>query len=351
VGVVTSEAIEVGAAPSRPAEFFVGREAELAVLTRAGARAMTGRSQVVVVSGEAGIGKTRLCAEAGERAERAGWRVVWGRCWPYGGAPPLWPWPAILTDVAGAPGRQLLARDPGTSTVDPERFARFRAVADLLTRHLEAAPTMLVIDDLHAADEGALLLTRFLARTLGRLPRLLVLAKRPTAEGGGAESDRLAHDFERDATVMPLRRFGLADTATFLEASRLGDAPVGRELARTALKLTGGNPLLLRRTVVHGSPSPGLSGVGQAVGDAVAGLAAPSREVLALFAVLGRTATVRDIANLAGEPAAAVLDALAEAHAAGLVEPVAADRYAFGHDLIHQAAAAAWTWSPAGCAC
>jgi tetratricopeptide (TPR) repeat protein len=338
---MTSGLIEIGSGTSRSPGRFVGRDAELAILARAGSRAAAGHRQVVVVSGEAGIGKTHLCERAAERAERDGWRVVWGRCWPYGGAPPLWPWPAVLADLAGAAGARLLAADPGNATVDPERFARFAAVADLLTRHVDGEPTMVVVDDLHAAAEGTLLLTRFLARALDRVPLLLVLARRPCGPADGVDGP--AADLERDATVVPLRRFGLADTAAFLEAHGLERAGAGGELATTVLRVTGGNPLFLTRVVAHGSPSPGLAGVEQAVGDAVARLAAPSRRIVALLAVLGRSASIRDVADLAGQTAPEVLDALEEARRAGLVEPAAPDRYTFGHDLIHAAAGAVLT--------
>jgi predicted ATPase len=72
-------------------ETFVGRAHELAVLAGVRTRARGGRRQLVVVTGEAGVGKTWFCEEASAAAERDGFDVVWGRCWPHGGAAPLWP--------------------------------------------------------------------------------------------------------------------------------------------------------------------------------------------------------------------------------------------------------------------
>lgn len=138
------------------------------MLAEARARAAAGRRQLVVISGEAGIGKTWLCERSAAAAERAGFEVVWGRCWPHGGAPALWPWPAVLTELMGSDGGELLEHDGGRDRVDPERFARFTAVAQRLARARAGRPTMIIIDDAHSADESALLLTRFLAQKIGR---------------------------------------------------------------------------------------------------------------------------------------------------------------------------------------
>ncbi|MDQ3989969.1 MAG: ATP-binding protein, partial [Actinomycetota bacterium] len=134
-------------------EEFIGRDRELAAMARLRARALSGRRRVAVVSGEAGIGKTWFCERATADAERDGFEVVWGRCWPHAGAPALWPWPAVLADLIGASGASLLADDPGGGErVAPERFARFAAVADRLKDARSGTPTMVVLDDLHHAD-------------------------------------------------------------------------------------------------------------------------------------------------------------------------------------------------------
>ncbi|EIV90804.1 AAA family ATPase [Frankia sp. QA3] len=272
---------------------FVGRREELALLARLTAKAAAERRQVVVVSGEAGIGKTYLCERAAAQAEQAGFRVEWGRCWPYGGAPPLWPWPAVLAAVlaavSGMPGGHPLAEGLGDESAAPERFTRFQAVADLLTRRLTDRPTMIVLDDVHTADA-------------------------PPA-----------------STI---------DPASAIGAGGCEGRPTGQDLARTVLAITGGNPLFVSRVVAHGSPQAGLAGVEQAVADSIDRLDADGRRTLALAAVLGRTVAVHDVAALAGRPVDAVLDALAEARRVGLVEPEGADRFRFGHDVILSAAAA-----------
>src|SRR6266545_6406780 len=149
---------------------FVGRARELRLLDEALAAAKGGEGRLVVVTGEAGIGKTWLCREVASRAVRSDVVVGWGTCWPDTGAPPLWPWQAILAELAepgagrsefgrsesgGGEAGSLLADDSGGPVVGPERFARFAAVADQVARTCLRAPVLVVIDDVHAADPEA----------------------------------------------------------------------------------------------------------------------------------------------------------------------------------------------------
>ena len=78
---------------------FVGREDEVGRLTRGLDEALAGRGRLFVVSGEPGIGKTRLCDEISARAADRGARVAWGRCWEAGGAPAYWPWIQSLREM------------------------------------------------------------------------------------------------------------------------------------------------------------------------------------------------------------------------------------------------------------
>ena len=162
---------------------FVGRARELRLLDEALAAAKGGEGRLVVVAGEAGIGKTWLCREVAGRATQIGFAVAWGTCWPDAGAPPLWPWQAVLAELSDAAASSLLADDTGGPVVDPERFARFAAVAGQIGQACVRAPALVIIDDVHAADPGAILLTRFIARDLARLPLVLLLSRRPDGTG------------------------------------------------------------------------------------------------------------------------------------------------------------------------
>ena len=315
---------------------FVGRERELAALAGVRRRAVEGRRQLVVVTGEAGIGKTWFCEHASESAEREGLDVVWGRCWSHGGAPPLWPWPAVLAALAGPAGARLLAADDDRDDVGPERFARFAATAELLTATRADAPTMIVIDDAHQADQSALLLTRFLAGVLDRLPLVLVLARRPRSSSGAAPADALLDELAQGATSLALHPFDLHDTAELLAAH--GQPRAEDDDTSALLKVTGGSPLYLARAVSLDWGATGPATVEHAVADAIARRPPRERRILSYAAMLGGRGTTAEIATLADEPPAAVLAVLTAASGAGLVDP-APDGWVF-HDLVRQAALA-----------
>src|SRR5262245_4263372 len=92
---------------------FVGRARELSELEAAVAGVVVGTGAFVLVSGEAGIGKTRLVEEVARRAARTGIRVVWGRCWELGGAPAFWPWVEILRPLLALPEAREVVDDAG----------------------------------------------------------------------------------------------------------------------------------------------------------------------------------------------------------------------------------------------
>jgi predicted ATPase len=180
------------------ASLFVGRDAEIAFLGAALEDAIAGRGRVVLVAGEAGIGKTRTCEELSARARDRGPRVLWGRCYEGEGAPPFWPWVQILrsyvreddpADVLAETGlvagdvaqiiddlRRLLCEEAGQVPQEPAeaRFRLFDGVTTLFKNAARRRPLVLVLDDLHCADAPSLLLLRFLAREVGD-SRLLVV--------------------------------------------------------------------------------------------------------------------------------------------------------------------------------
>jgi tetratricopeptide (TPR) repeat protein len=319
------------------AEGFVGRAHELGLVDAAWAVASRGRGSLTVVSGEAGIGKTRFCEEATDRAEAAGLRVVTARCWVDGGAPPLWPWQPILDELCGGDAADLLASDAGHGVVDRDRFARFAAVTDRLAEACARAPVCLVVDDVHAADAGTLLLIRFVARSLGRLPLALVLSRRRHEPAGGTEA-RLLDEIEGEATAVALHPFDPAEATAFLSAHGLdGIAP---DLVAAVVRVTGGHPLFLQRVAALGPPRPGEalpSGVRTAIDQARDRLDPEVRRVLGAGAVLGPVPLVAETAAVAGTDPISVLDALAAATAAGLVTAEGTERFRFTHELVRAA--------------
>ena len=313
---------------------LVGRDDELALISDACAMARTGRGRLLVVRGEAGIGKTTLCEQAAGQASVDGFTVGWGRCWADGGAPPLWPWPAVLEDLGGTGAARILDDDPGRSGLDPDRFARFTAVAELLAERAAVTPLMIVVDDAHVADPAALLLGRFVARSLDRSPLILVLTRRPP-DAERVETAQLLDELEREATVLPLDSFDQRDTAAFLASHGVEVEDYGLIPALT--RLTDGNPLLLSRAVSHASRSNPLAGVEQVIGDALGALPPEHCDVLALVAVLGAEAPGADIVRMVGGAQTDVVAALDNASAAGLMD-LGPSGWTFTHELVRRAA-------------
>jgi tetratricopeptide (TPR) repeat protein len=327
---------------------FVGRAHELRQVEAACAAAAGGLGSVVVVSGEAGIGKSRLCTELARRAQDRGMVAVIARCWVDGGAPALWPWQPIVRALCGDEAAELLAADSGLDTVDPDRFTRFAAVTDRLAEATQRRPACLVIDDVHAADAGTLLLLRFVARSLPRLRLALVLGRRTVQPDDLDAKDeepegpvlvrRLLDDIEAEATPVVLRRFDLDESAALLTSHGLAD--LADDLLRTVHRVTGGNPLHLRRIAALGAPDrldvlP--EGVHAAIERSLRRLAPHNRLILRTSAVLGLSPSIAEAAAVTASDPAAVLDVVVAADALGLVTAEGTDRFTFGHELVRAA--------------
>ncbi len=239
-------------------EPFAGRSAEMARLRElAGEVASTGVGRFVLVTGEAGAGKTRLCSEVARRLVDDRTASAWSRCWDGRGVPPLWPWPDLVGELARQHGSPLPLV---SSSALPDRFALFQLVVDQLRELVATRPAMVLIDDLHAANDDAVLLTRFIVRSLHRFPLLVVATWRTHASSRAtapADLDALV----RDATVIDLHPFGVHEVASYLRALRDRDAP-DEEVAEL-LMATGGNPMYLvelvrRPGLGEGNRSEGL---------------------------------------------------------------------------------------------
>jgi len=308
---------------------FVGREREMDVVTAALVRARLGGGRLIAITGEAGVGKTRLAEELTSRAGDEGFATSWGTSWTGGGAPPLWPWHDVLAQLGIADADALLElRRPG----DAERFLRFRAVTAELARAADAGPLLIVLDDLHAADPAAALLARFAARSLRRCPLLLVVTARtvdPDAPGGDALAAALA-----EGTTIALRGLDEQAVAELVAAE-------GRDRDATVLAgLTGGNPLLLREALdSDADENQGeLSGwVRRVLLHRLATIRAEGRAVLVAAAVLGSGADDDAVAALSGAAPDTVAGTRELARSAGFLRREAAHRFAFAHALLGEA--------------
>ncbi|WP_328475154.1 AAA family ATPase [Actinoplanes sp. NBC_00393] len=313
---------------------FVGRGRELDLVQDTVAAARHGEGGLVLVSGESGVGKTSFCRQVVFRARRGGLAVAWGSCWSDGGAPPLWPWQSILTELGDREAGPLFDGDAGGAIVEPERFARFAAVTEHLAAVCARSPAVVVIDDVHAADPGAVLLTRFVARALAQLPLLLVLACRTEVDG----PLNALWEVDREATVVPLDRFDLAETEAFLRAH--GEPVTDHDLLRALFRVTDGHPLHLHRLLAAGRTGPRGTlrpgGLRVVIAVSLERLTPATRDVLEVIALLGTPAGIRDVAEVCHRPADQVQAAVAEAVSAGLATVDGDEQVTVGHDLVRE---------------
>ncbi len=147
-----------------PMRTLVGRSAELAGIDRALDEARSGHGRLLLISGPAGIGKSRLAEAAISAAEVRAMAVARGYAIDDAGAPPLWPW---LRALRGRPGVDALPAVDADDSDAAARFGLFGAITELL--HADAAPAglLVVLEDLHWADRTSLLLLRHVAAEIG----------------------------------------------------------------------------------------------------------------------------------------------------------------------------------------
>lgn len=277
---------------------LIGRDAEHARLLQSLNLAASGRGSVLVLAGEAGIGKTRLAEEALAVARGRGWQTLVGRCYQQSGTPSLVPYiemleeasrvvPASVFRLAVGPSAPELAKlMPELHRLFPEmpaplqlpahlrqRFL-FNNVREFLTRCSRAGPLVLVLDDFQWADESTVQLTEHLAQHVATEPIVLIVAYREKetttpARGGtlrqlfdrarGQGQEALAPDAIRarvtqlvaqgHATVVAVRPFADTDVHAMLAALAHQDPPAA--VVRRFLEQTGGNPFFIAELFRH----------------------------------------------------------------------------------------------------
>jgi eukaryotic-like serine/threonine-protein kinase len=334
------------AQPEVSKRLFVGRGRDLAELRAALERAGNRRGSLVLVTGEAGVGKTRLLEELTGGAAHHGWTVLVGHCWEQGGAPAYWPWIPVVRAAGGELER--LAPDARTG-VDPEgaRFALFEAVTQFVLGAARKQPLLIVMDDLHAADAPSLLLLRFLAGEITSSPVLVVGSYRDR-EPRVRELRELFAELVRVGQRITLR--GLSPGHVSEYVAGLAGAQVPAAVVTRLHEITGGNPFFLGEIVRMLTPAALLhepatkdlllhlpEEVRTLIRRRVAGLSKDTVAALDVAAVVGREFDLRILQRTSGLKTARLMDSLAEAVAAGVLDgDLTPPRYGFVHELMRK---------------
>jgi class 3 adenylate cyclase/tetratricopeptide (TPR) repeat protein len=361
---------------------FVGRERERADLRRAVGDARVGRGSFVLVSGEAGVGKSRLVHEIDAEADARGLRVLAGHSVKDEGQAPYLPFtemleqgmvtprsPAILRDALGdaapeiariAPALRLVVPDiPAPLELPPEQARRYLwlSVREFIGRAAQERPLLLVFEDLHWADQSTLLLLEYLAPQLPGMPVMIVGTFRDDEVEPTSPLARILNQLvrERLVTRVTLRPLTREDVGALL-AGLAGQRPPAA-VVRGIHAQSEGNPFFAEELYFHLAESGALlddqgrfrgdlrvedldipSSVRMVVGERLARLSEATQRALVAAAVRGRVFELDLVERVAGEPGGDLLDAFDEAERARLIAPSKSEpsSYTFGHELIRQ---------------
>lgn len=358
-----------------------GREAEMELLRNDVAAAVAGHGRVVLVGGDAGIGKSALAGALSRHAAQAGCRVLWGHCHDGGGAPPYRPWAQALRallwhgdldpflDRLGPGAAELaqlvpafasrLALPQPAANVDPEaaRFRFFDSVALCLRAAAHRQPLLLLFEDLHCADLPSLRLLHFVAQEIVAARVCIVATHRPPEGTPGHQVDAALSALRHAPTHVGLPLRGLSAAAVRALLSAIAGHDVPADFAHAFHVRTEGNPLFVNEIVRHlveeqvlyfdgqqwtsrfrPEELPIPPGVADVIRRRLAHLSPACRDALAAAAVVGREFDAQLVTELAESPAAADPAVLAEALSRRVVIALAdaPHAYRFDHPLIRE---------------
>ncbi len=352
---VVASPVSPTAGDARPAgeRVLLGRDAEVGALDAAVRRTAEGQGGVWVLSGEAGIGKTRLVQEVAARARASGTVVAVGQTDEASDNTPYWPWGQVFRNLPGISREGPVGVVTGTGVASAEastltQAALHEAVARLLVEEARASgPLLVVLEDLHWADEASLGLLSVVAEHALDVPLLLVCTYRvEDAEPAGAFGAMLAR-LARTQVTERLRLTGLShETARELLADRLGWQPDEAMAARAAAR-TAGNPFFLQELarLVRDSSDPTLawSEIPETVHDVLnhrlSRLPVEARRLLDVAAVVGRDCELGLLETVSGLPPEDVDLGLAASVQSGLATETGSPLPVlhFQHALIREA--------------
>jgi hypothetical protein len=358
---------------------LVGRGSDLERFRDLWRAAGRGEGSVIAVSGDHGVGKTRLARELAAIVERAGGMSLWGQGRDDGGAPGYWPWAEVITHCGDRLGSQRVRELMGSSADDiarvipsvpiadatiraasdpPTQQARymvFAAMRAFLERVAEERPVVVILDDLHYCDPDTLRVFEAVASDIGRSRLVLVgtyverrAIQQPVLSSVIAEVSKLPW-----CCLLPVSNLTVADVRALLEPE------VGKKgasgLAPAVHRQTEGNALFVVEAVRAVAARAAMAhevlkddhweegaagGVAILIGRRLGRLAPPSVAALRAAAVIGREFDCGLLAATMRTQLDEARAALAEPLADGFVIETAPDRYRFAHELVQRAVAA-----------
>jgi class 3 adenylate cyclase/tetratricopeptide (TPR) repeat protein len=376
------EVVWVRETTQAPHQVFVGRQAEMTRLRSGLVAALDGNGGLILVGGEPGVGKTTLVRQLILEAEQRGALAVFGRCYESDGAVPYSPFVEMLEQSLGIMPPEIVREDLGDDAPEiarmvpalsrrfpdigeplelpPEQQRRyfFNAVGSFVSRASTRFPLMLVMDDVHWADEPTLLLIEHMAALMPELRVFGIGTYRDVelevARPLAATLERLVR--ARTVARFSLKRFDRGGVALMLEALA-GKAPPDA-IVGAVFDETEGNPFFVEevfrhlveegkvfddsgefRTDIEVNELDVPESVRLVVGRRLQRLGAESQKVLAAGAVVGRAFPFALLERISDTDAGQLLDIVEEAEAANVIIPEQRDgevHYSFAHELIRQ---------------
>lgn len=309
------------------------------------------------------MGKTRLVTHLADVAREDGLRVVAGHCWETVDAPALWPWMQVLDQLDTSLDESTDAlptatishvrqqvHDLSSASTDASldtRLSIAQSITSVLSRNAEGTPLLVVLEDLHAADETTLLVLRYAATTLRAVPVLVVATFDEMAIAAQNGRSRVLREMSRDGTridLRPLDRGAIEQICHRMMGSSASDATID-----ALVRSTQGNPLFVEESIrlllAEGDlnrPDHSVGfrvprGVRDVLSARLASLPTPTYEILSVAAVIGRRfdcATLAQVTNLEPDDALELLEPALEMKL--LDEAGALGEFRFRHVLIRE---------------
>ncbi len=358
---------------------LVGRQGAINAAHATLDRARSGSGAILLVAGEAGIGKSRVLRETADAARESGFMVLQGACFEADRAVPFSPLldvvrglsvtasPAAVAHTFAPASAELVRAFPELASVfanvtsleivepEQERSRLFHSIVETLSTLGRAQPVLLLIEDVHWGDEASLDMLLYVARKIAAQPVALVLSYRGDEVAPPLEHLLAQLDRTRIATDVELGRFSSTEMHAMLAAIFDGAAP-GDGFVDTMHSLTDGNPFfveeVLKALVTAGDVTRRADGAWQArplariqaprtaveaVRRRLSALSVPARDVASVAAVIGRRFDFAFLQSITGHDERALLAHIRELRAAQLVTEESPDRFAFRHALTREA--------------